>query len=113
MSNDTSGKVVFSYDGMKYKLDVLNMTNTEIDIACQLAKVDGYVPLARGVSTLNPRVICALCCTAMTRSGVKNPDFEKLMDLNMGDIEVADDDSEDPIEEDETDGSPSSQADTE
>ena len=113
MSNNTSGKIVFGLDGMQYKIDVLNMSNREIDTACQLANVNGYLELAGGMRSLNSRVICALCCAAMKRSGVKDPDFEKLMDLSMGDIEVADDDSEDPTQEDATDGSQSSQPDTE
>jgi len=113
MSNKDSGKIVFGLDGMQYGIDILNMSNREIDTACQLAKVDGYLHLAQGMQALSPKVICALCCAAMKRSGVENPDFEKLMDLNMGDIEVAVDDSEDPTQEDETDGSPSSQPDTE
>ena len=109
MSNEGSGKIIFSLDGMQYGIDILNMTNREIDTACQLAKVDGYLHLAQGMQALSPKVICALCCAAMKRSGVDKPDFEKLMDLNMGDIEVAVDDSEDPTQEDAEDGNPSSQ----
>ena len=41
MSNKESGKIIFSLDGMQYGIDILNMTNREIDTACKLAKVDG------------------------------------------------------------------------
>lgn len=108
-------RIIFSLDGMKYPLDILELTNREIDTACEYAKVDGFLPLADKMQKGNTRAICALLSIAIKRSGGE-PDFEKLMDLKMGAIQVVDDDDKNPTEAGETpanNGKPTMQESTE
>ena len=79
------GKIVWVLDGMRYAIDINDMTNREVHKACKIAEVGGLYTLGQNLTEGSTGAIVAVLSIAMERAGHK-PDLDKLWDLNVGEI---------------------------
>ena len=110
MENNTL--LTFKHDGMEYQIDMGDLTGREDNTLAH------YVPRYRGVNGISQMFIdgstalLAICLgLAMKRSGNKNVDFEKLLDIESKNIDVVL--PEKPIPTDDQDGPQPSEESTE
>ena len=80
---------VFVHDGMEYSLDINNLTGKEAQAIEKVTGIPGFLPMAQNLQQLHLPTVVALMGVAMTRAG-HTPDYDKLMDLTMSDIELKD-----------------------
>ncbi len=105
------GEVVFKYDGMEYGIVLGDLTGREMRVIKQYTDIRGLNHFAPAFLAGDSELLAITLGLAMARSGIKDVDYEALLDIKTNQIDVLDGD-ENPTEEDEPTGSPSSPKDT-
>lgn len=89
--------ICFEVDGMKYDLDVADLTGREIGVLKRVGHVAGIGEVPSALEAGDFEVVAALTGIAMARSG-QTPDYDKLLDLPLQSfaLVVPEDDAERP-----------------
>lgn len=100
---ETKTKISMVVDGVEYPLDIYNMTGREIGTLKRVGHVLGFDDIATAMTHQDTQVLCALAGIAIERTGVV-PDYDKLLDMPMGMVQMKIEDVEeksdaDPLDE--------------
>ena len=85
---DTGAFVItITVDGMEYPLDIGDLTGREYGVLREVAHIEGLSDIGVGIDKRNMEVVIALAGVAMQRAGIK-VDFDRLLDMKIGDIKL-------------------------
>lgn len=80
--------IIIEIDGMQHVLDIANLTARETGVLKRIGHLKGTRDIPDALNNADLEAIVAMAGIAMTRSGVKDVDYEKLLDVPINKIRV-------------------------